>query len=107
MLHRALVLVVVQPEEHNMYDQHWLCAALKERYPFHLQYCLSCVEFPYCYWNMFSYHKENRDIVMDRVNTDKFFFNEYQKFEKWWNVHQFQNLFIGEAQHFRNHFPDN
>ncbi|XP_052302424.1 glutathione synthetase, chloroplastic [Populus trichocarpa] len=31
---RALVLVVVQPEEHNMYDQHWLCAALKERYPF-------------------------------------------------------------------------
>ncbi|KAI9383089.1 hypothetical protein POPTR_013G026800v4 [Populus trichocarpa] len=29
---RALVLVVVQPEEHNMYDQHWLCAALKERH---------------------------------------------------------------------------
>ncbi|XP_011048922.1 PREDICTED: glutathione synthetase, chloroplastic-like [Populus euphratica] len=29
---RALVMVVVQPEECNMYDQHWLCAALKDRH---------------------------------------------------------------------------
>ncbi|XP_021671166.2 glutathione synthetase, chloroplastic isoform X1 [Hevea brasiliensis] len=29
---RAAVMVVVQPEEHNMYDQHWLCAALKEKH---------------------------------------------------------------------------
>ncbi|XP_058002796.1 glutathione synthetase, chloroplastic [Hevea brasiliensis] len=29
---RAVVMVVVQPEEHNMYDQHWLCAALKEKH---------------------------------------------------------------------------
>ncbi|KAG8649689.1 hypothetical protein MANES_08G123500v8 [Manihot esculenta] len=29
---RAVVMVVVQPEEHNMYDQHLLCAALKEKY---------------------------------------------------------------------------
>uniref|UniRef100_A0A6M2EZ30 Glutathione synthetase n=1 Tax=Populus davidiana TaxID=266767 RepID=A0A6M2EZ30_9ROSI len=29
---RALVMVVVQPEERNMYDQHWLCAALKDRH---------------------------------------------------------------------------
>ncbi|KAG6775123.1 hypothetical protein POTOM_018551 [Populus tomentosa] len=34
---RALVMVVVQPEERNMYDQHWLCAALKDRYPFNMQ----------------------------------------------------------------------
>ncbi|KDO44986.1 hypothetical protein CISIN_1g008309mg [Citrus sinensis] len=29
---RALVLVVVQSEEHNMYDQHWLSSVLKERH---------------------------------------------------------------------------
>ncbi|XP_024976343.1 glutathione synthetase, chloroplastic [Cynara cardunculus var. scolymus] len=28
----AIVLVVVQPEERNMYDQHWLSATLKEKY---------------------------------------------------------------------------
>ncbi|KAG6773259.1 hypothetical protein POTOM_020521 [Populus tomentosa] len=38
---RALVMVVVQPEERNMYDQHWLCAALKDRYPFNMQSSLS------------------------------------------------------------------
>lgn len=27
-------MVVVQPEERNMYDQHWLSTVLKERYPF-------------------------------------------------------------------------
>ena len=27
-------MVVVQTEERNMYDQHWLCTVLKERYPF-------------------------------------------------------------------------
>ncbi|CAI9785533.1 unnamed protein product [Fraxinus pennsylvanica] len=31
---RAVVMVVVQTEERNMYDQHWLCTTLKERYPF-------------------------------------------------------------------------
>ncbi|GKV20595.1 hypothetical protein SLEP1_g30694 [Rubroshorea leprosula] len=30
----AVVMVVVQSEERNMYDQHWLCALLKEKYPF-------------------------------------------------------------------------
>ncbi|GAB4835870.1 Glutathione synthetase [Ancistrocladus abbreviatus] len=29
---RAVVLVVVQAEERNMYDQHWLCAVLRERH---------------------------------------------------------------------------
>ncbi|KAK8586729.1 hypothetical protein V6N13_085754 [Hibiscus sabdariffa] len=29
---RAVVMVVVQTEERNMYDQHWLCTVLKERY---------------------------------------------------------------------------
>ncbi|XVE86439.1 hypothetical protein DITRI_Ditri18aG0034300 [Diplodiscus trichospermus] len=29
---RAVVMVVVQTEERNMYDQHWLCAVLKERH---------------------------------------------------------------------------
>uniref|UniRef100_A0A2P2LUW1 Glutathione synthetaseic-like n=1 Tax=Rhizophora mucronata TaxID=61149 RepID=A0A2P2LUW1_RHIMU len=28
----AMVMVVVQPEERNMYDQHWLCAILQESY---------------------------------------------------------------------------
>lgn len=27
-------MVVVQSEERNMYDQHWLCSVLKEKYPF-------------------------------------------------------------------------
>ncbi|KAL9393192.1 hypothetical protein Peur_012477 [Populus x canadensis] len=40
-LSRALVMVVVQPEERNMYDQHWLCEALKDRYPFNMQSSLS------------------------------------------------------------------
>ncbi|URD77629.1 glutathione synthetase [Musa troglodytarum] len=30
----AVVMVVVQSEERNMYDQHWLCAVLKEIYPY-------------------------------------------------------------------------
>ncbi|KAJ4836122.1 Glutathione synthetase [Turnera subulata] len=30
---RAVILVVVQPEERNMYDQHWLSTELKETYP--------------------------------------------------------------------------
>ncbi|KAK9215408.1 hypothetical protein WN944_007413 [Citrus x changshan-huyou] len=39
---RALVLVVVQSEEHNMYDQHWLSSVLKERYPFLLNIRRPC-----------------------------------------------------------------
>lgn len=31
---RSVVMVVVQPDERNMYDQHWLSLVLKERYPF-------------------------------------------------------------------------
>ncbi|KAK9919737.1 hypothetical protein M0R45_028317 [Rubus argutus] len=31
---RAVVLFVVQTEERNMYDQHWLSVTLKEKYPF-------------------------------------------------------------------------
>ncbi|KAK1410758.1 hypothetical protein QVD17_37297 [Tagetes erecta] len=34
----AVVMVVVQPGERNMYDQHWLTATLKERYPFLLYF---------------------------------------------------------------------
>jgi glutathione synthase len=30
----AVVLMVVQPEERNMYDQYWLVSHLKESYPF-------------------------------------------------------------------------
>ncbi|KAF3628444.1 Glutathione synthetase, chloroplastic [Capsicum annuum] len=30
---RAVVMFVVQSEERNMYDQHWLSASLRERYP--------------------------------------------------------------------------
>ncbi|KAB2058454.1 hypothetical protein ES319_A11G236200v1 [Gossypium barbadense] len=29
---RAVAMIVVQTEERNMYDQHWLCTVLKERY---------------------------------------------------------------------------
>lgn len=29
---RAVIMVVVQAEERNMYDQHWLCSILKEKY---------------------------------------------------------------------------
>uniref|UniRef100_A0A5B6YI88 Glutathione synthetase n=1 Tax=Davidia involucrata TaxID=16924 RepID=A0A5B6YI88_DAVIN len=29
---RAVVMVVIQPEERNMYDQHWLCTVLKEKH---------------------------------------------------------------------------
>ncbi|XP_010550964.1 PREDICTED: glutathione synthetase, chloroplastic [Tarenaya hassleriana] len=29
---RAVVMVVVQPQERNMYDQHWLCSVLRERH---------------------------------------------------------------------------
>ncbi|XP_021898815.1 glutathione synthetase, chloroplastic [Carica papaya] len=29
---RAVVMVVVQPEERNMYDQHWLCGVLKKKH---------------------------------------------------------------------------
>ncbi|KAL4578069.1 hypothetical protein LXL04_014184 [Taraxacum kok-saghyz] len=32
----AVVMVVVQPEERNMYDQHWLGTTLTEKYPFPL-----------------------------------------------------------------------
>ncbi|RZC81275.1 hypothetical protein C5167_043839 [Papaver somniferum] len=31
---RAVVVIVAQPEETNMYDQHWLSFVLKEKYPF-------------------------------------------------------------------------
>ncbi|KAG6402182.1 hypothetical protein SASPL_139057 [Salvia splendens] len=30
---RAVVMIVVQPEERNMYDQHWLFTLLMEKYP--------------------------------------------------------------------------
>ncbi|GAB2228926.1 hypothetical protein Droror1_Dr00023060 [Drosera rotundifolia] len=35
---RAVVLFVVQPEERNMYDQHWLSTILREKYPFYALY---------------------------------------------------------------------
>lgn len=56
-------MVVVQPEERNMYDQHWLFAALKERYPFHVENRLTCVEDWYSFW----------DIIMDIIHMQKFF----------------------------------
>ncbi|CAL1407279.1 unnamed protein product [Linum trigynum] len=33
---KAVIMIVVQPEERNMYDQHWLSFTLKEIYPFML-----------------------------------------------------------------------
>ncbi|WZZ01347.1 hypothetical protein YC2023_073675 [Brassica napus] len=30
---RAVVMIVVQPDERNMYDQHWLSSVLREKYP--------------------------------------------------------------------------
>lgn len=33
-LYRAVIMFVVQAEERNMYDQHFLSVALRERYPF-------------------------------------------------------------------------
>ncbi|TKY61461.1 Glutathione synthetase [Spatholobus suberectus] len=35
---RAAILVVVQVEERNMYEQHFVCAVLKEKYPFLIIY---------------------------------------------------------------------
>lgn len=35
-LDSAVIMVVVQTEERNMYDQHWLLHVLKERYPLKL-----------------------------------------------------------------------
>ena len=44
----AVVLVVVQPEERNMYDQHWLSFNLKELYPTHPSFVLFSVKsWPY------------------------------------------------------------
>lgn len=37
-LHRAVILFVVQAEERNMYDQHILSSALREKYPFFVSY---------------------------------------------------------------------
>lgn len=34
MFYRAAVMFVVQTEERNMYDQHWLSSVLSEKYPF-------------------------------------------------------------------------
>lgn len=31
---RAVIIVVVQGEERNMYDQHFVSAILREKYPF-------------------------------------------------------------------------
>ncbi|KAF3784108.1 Glutathione synthetase [Nymphaea thermarum] len=36
----AVIMVVVQTEERNMYDQHWLCTVLKEEYPYDSQILL-------------------------------------------------------------------
>ncbi|KAK7821519.1 glutathione synthetase [Quercus suber] len=42
---RAVVMFVVQAEERNMYDQHWLSAILNERYPFCSQQRLNFLNF--------------------------------------------------------------
>ncbi|KAG9457460.1 hypothetical protein H6P81_001968 [Aristolochia fimbriata] len=41
----AVIMVVVSPEERNMYDQHWLCKELKERYPYikKIRCCLTTI----------------------------------------------------------------
>jgi len=31
---RAVIMIVVQAEERNMYDQHFVSAVLREKYPF-------------------------------------------------------------------------
>ncbi|CAN7101652.1 unnamed protein product [Brassica rapa subsp. narinosa] len=40
---RAVVMIVVQPDERNMYDQHWLSSVLREKYPL-LYFSLAEVE---------------------------------------------------------------
>ncbi|KAL3838154.1 hypothetical protein ACJIZ3_022745 [Penstemon smallii] len=40
----AVVMVVVQTEERNMYDQHWLFTLLKERYPFYIRKTLAEID---------------------------------------------------------------
>lgn len=39
-------MVVVQPEERNMYDQHWQISVLREKYPLkylvHFRFCILC-----------------------------------------------------------------
>jgi len=37
-LYRAAILVVVQVEERNMYEQHYISALLREKYPFLISY---------------------------------------------------------------------
>ncbi|CAH8357144.1 unnamed protein product [Eruca vesicaria subsp. sativa] len=41
---RAVVMVVVQPDERNMYDQHWLSSVLREKYPLFIMKSLAQVE---------------------------------------------------------------
>ncbi|PRQ42102.1 putative glutathione synthase [Rosa chinensis] len=49
---RAVVLFVVQAEERNMYDQHWLSTTLKEKYP--LLFSIYCIKKFVCYGTLIS-----------------------------------------------------
>lgn len=53
MVSSSIVLVVIQPEERNMYDQYWLSTVLKEIYPF--AYDLT---FSFCFHSPL-FHQEN------------------------------------------------
>lgn len=41
--YRAIIMIVVQAEERNMYDQHFLSAVLRDKYPYHRSYKLTIV----------------------------------------------------------------
>ncbi|CAN1232845.1 Glutathione synthetase, chloroplastic [Linum perenne] len=45
---RSVIMVIVQPEERNMYDQHWLSFNLKEIYPFRHFVSRSCYVTSFC-----------------------------------------------------------
>ncbi|KAK3014133.1 hypothetical protein RJ639_007925 [Escallonia herrerae] len=69
---RSVVLIVVQSEERNMYDQHWLCTLLKERYPF----CHAC---KLIYIRIQQYRKS--------VSLERHFFNVFRCFPQLINTH--------------------
>lgn len=68
-MYRSVIMFVVQAEERNMYDQHLLSLALRERYPFlfsfHLASCVSFVQlFTICiiYQKFIQLHLKNHFV---------------------------------------------
>ncbi|KAK3031600.1 hypothetical protein RJ639_035606 [Escallonia herrerae] len=77
---RAVVLIVVQSEERNMYDQHWLCTLLKERYPF-------CHAYKLIYIRIQQYRKVFISKQCKSVSLEKHFFNVFRCFPQLINTH--------------------